>query len=127
MLGGFFLPVEEVELILANMAKTFNKDKQLSWSNVRVSEHMVMVKTVWSKTRQREQEPQYFPIFALPGSTLCPVRAFKQLQHTMGNGKKDHCFVNCKGKSLTYARFMAILKKAWLQCQKGWLQCQTFW
>ena len=95
-------------------AKTFDKDKHLCWDDICITHDYLIVSFKWSKTNQARNHTLKVPICRIPGSRLCPVKAFK-LHHKLNfNTLSSSAFSflhKGKVKHLTHSLFVNNLRK----------------
>ena len=77
LLTAFFLLIRKSNLV-PNSAKTFQSQKQLIRENIEFDSknNFLIFHINWSKTIQYGERKLKIPVAAIPGSLLCPVRAY---------------------------------------------------
>lgn len=56
----------------------FDPEKHLTTEDISIYDDKLIVHFKWSKTRQSGHS-RYIPILSIPGSTLCPIKAYSQM------------------------------------------------
>ena len=91
MVLGFLLFARLSNLLPSSSTK-FERNQQLTRSDVRVAQDSVVVSLKWSKTRQCFDRIHQVPLSAQPGSPLCPKQALLQMVRLSKSGPNDHLF-----------------------------------
>ena len=78
LLLGFFLMVRASNLV-PRVGKRWSRLRQLNKSSVTFNKKGMIIKIRWSKTIQFRQCILEIPVYAIPNSILCPVKAVKRL------------------------------------------------
>ena len=92
----------------------FNPDKQLTWKDLTFFPGRVECAIRWTKTNQYRDEILTFPLYEMPNSKLCPIRALKAIKQ--GKSQDAHCFALQQGGSYTYRDFNSKLKTVIQSC-----------
>lgn len=108
----FFLMSRKSNM-LANKVSEFDPQKHLTRKDVSVYDDMLIVHFKWSKTRQFGHS-RNIPILNIPGSPLCPVKAYSQMSDLikLDNNKSAFCYLdsNLNAIPLTYYKFQKKLR-----------------
>ena len=111
---AFFLFLRKSNLV-PNTTKSFDPKKQLTRADFVLGDQVLLCKIRWSKTIQYGQRVLVLPLFALPGSPLCPVTAYKHMIAEFPTVEgHDPAFQVRNGKKvipLTYFKFHYYLRK----------------
>lgn len=78
LLVAFFTMSRKSNLVTTGKEK-FNPKKQLSRADILVGRRGLIVLFRWSKTNQFRARVHMVPVLAIPGSVLCPVRAYRRM------------------------------------------------
>ena len=111
---AFFLSLCKSNLV-PDTTNTFDRNKQLTRSDFILGDRVLLCKIRWSKTIQFGQRVLTLPLFAIPGSTLCPVTAFRHMitEFPTRNGS-DPAFQIYHGRKVipvTYFKFHFYLRR----------------
>ena len=82
-----------------------HQDCVIDWKKRRI-----VVGIRWAKNHQFSRELLTFPLPELPGSVLCPFKAFCRVKQNIPHLPSDHVFALPTGGSLTYRRFQNLLR-----------------
>ena len=127
MLFLFFTFVRKSNILPVSSSK-FDKVKQVCCRDVVCYRDKMFVNLNWSKTVQFAQRKVCIPVSAIPGSTLCPVQAYRKLQTLVpcSYNMSPFCYYDDKGciTTLSYTVFVVQLRQ-WLQ-QVGIKNCSQF-
>ena len=74
----FFLMARKSNMVPVSVTD-FDPDKQLLRQNILVFKGFLVIMIKWSKTNQFGNRLLKLPLVAIPGSELCPVKAFKSM------------------------------------------------
>lgn len=110
LLTGFFLLLRKSNLV-PNSKDTFDPLKQLKKKQVKITKDWVKVTVTWSKTIQFNQKRLVLKMFRVPGSLLCPVRAFRVYKGWQAGNPNSPCFECPDGTPFTYSQLQYYLKK----------------
>ena len=106
---GFFGMLRKSNL-MPDTKKGFDPSKQLMRSHIYFQEYLAILRITWVKNIQFRQRTLEIPLFAIPGSPLCPVTLLKLLMKNPG--KPQHPLFGIKGKVVfTYSQFQTKLRK----------------
>lgn len=114
LLLAFFTMSRKSNLVVTGSQK-FNPEKQLCRSDVAVGTNGLLVTFRWSKTNQFGGRTHVVPILAIPGSALCPVKAYKDMLIKFPGEPNDPAFflkgtaANIK-KPVTYCLLQKFIK-----------------
>jgi hypothetical protein len=102
--------------LVPNFAKTFQSQKQLIRENIEFDNknNVLILHIKWSKTIQYGERKLKIPVTAIPGSLLCPVRAYLNMTDLTPAPTYSPAFVFMKHKKLvpvTYPLFQSTLRK----------------
>ncbi len=90
-----------------------DKTKQLVHQDVTVGSKALLVLLKWSKTLQFGSRRHTVPLLAIPGSQLCPVKAYQAMCRVIPIRSQDPLFQNWSNKGwvpLTYPQYQSQLK-----------------
>lgn len=97
---------------------SFDNTKQVSRNSVKCYNDHFVVSVTWSKTIQYGQKVLLIPVSSVPGSVLCPLRAYIRLVKMVPASPHmpAFCYVNNAGQlvPLTYTAFVSQFRK-WLK------------
>lgn len=111
----FFLMARKSNMVPTSV-KTFDANKQLTRGDLTIENDLLLVNFKWSKTRQFGHSRQ-IPLVAIPGSCLCPVKAYKRVINTVQCSSTDSAFsyyANVRKSKLsitTYSQFQSKLRE----------------
>ena len=115
----FFLMARKSNMIPTSIKKFDNK-KQLTRSDIKVENDVLIVNFKWSKTRQFGHS-RYIPISAIAKSCLCPVKAYTKVLRTVSCKSTDSAFCyynrNSQAVPILYSQFQKRLRE--LICLTG--------
>ena len=80
---GFFLLLRKSNLVPDSVGK-FDSQKQLSGSNVKLSDNAALVTLSWTKTIQAGERKVKIPMLHIPGSPISPVTVLKAVKEVNG-------------------------------------------
>lgn len=124
-LTAFYLLLRKSNIVPVNK-KSFDPQKQLTRGMVKLTKNFVKVKIIWSKTIQYRQWVIFYKMEKIPGSVLCPVKAFRDMFRMVPATKSDPCFVMTDGTPLSYNMFQYHLKRTLAKAGvKKWKQYST--
>ena len=86
LLLGFFMMLRASNLV-PKAVKKFSAKKQLTRNSLAFNKKGFVAKIKWSKTIQFRERILEIPVFAIPRSILCPVRAIKRVMAFSTAGK----------------------------------------
>ena len=116
----FFLMARKSNMVPVSVAD-FDPNKQLLRQDIRNYSGFLVVLIKWSKTNQFGSRLLKVPLVAIPGSELCPVKAYKTMTALAPVADHQPAFVirNKKGKftPLIYKQLQGKLK--WLIARTG--------
>lgn len=110
-LTAFFLLLRKSNVVPVSQT-TFDPKKQLTRGRIQLSSRSVKVKISWSKTIQFNERKVVYKMNRIPGSVLCPVKAFHEMFQRIPACSSSPCFVLKDGLPLSYNMFQYRLKKA---------------
>ena len=114
----FFLMARKSNMVPLS-ANDFDPVKHLLRQDVMVSDNLLVVSLKWSKTNQLGDRLLKIPLLSIPGSCLCPVKAFRHMVslHTLPGSSPAFSLWNSNGLSvpMTYSDLMFVLKSLILQ------------
>ena len=88
------------------------KDKTfLLRQNVKQIDKILIVSINWSKTIQFGQRILEIPLVRIPGSVLCPVRAYQNMCKKVKASRVDPLFSLPKGKCIIYAEYQKKIRE----------------
>lgn len=109
-LVAFMLMLRKSNLVPDTLA-AFDRNKQLTRGHLGLVESAVWVTIVWSKTLQFHLKDLRFPLLAIPGLLLCPVKAIKRMCELVPLSDDRPCFARVNGAPWTYRQFQNKFKK----------------
>ncbi|XP_078660129.1 uncharacterized protein LOC144904857 [Branchiostoma floridae x Branchiostoma belcheri] len=80
ILLGFFGFLRKSNLVPPT-AKSFDPNKHLCRQDILAAPEALVLRASWSKTIQANERELVVPVLAIPGSPLCPVRAYLNMLH----------------------------------------------
>ncbi len=89
---------------------SFDPLQQLSWGAISLSDSVIFVKILWTKTLQYRERELIIPLMAVPGSRLCPVAAFWRLAQFGRRNKQGAVFCDAQGFPFVYGAFLNKIK-----------------
>ncbi len=107
LLFSFFLMRRKSNAVPDAIQK-FDKNKQLIHQDVTVGSKALLVSLKWSKTLQFGGRRHTVPLLAIPGSELCPVKAYQAMCRVVPSRSQDPLFQNWSNKGwvpLTYPQY----------------------
>ena len=108
----FFLMSRKSNM-LPNSVSDFDPEKHLTREDISIHDDKLIVHFKWSKTRQFGHS-RYIPILSIPGSPLCPVKAYSQMTDLIKLDKKKSafCYFDSKFNAIpvTYNKFQKKLR-----------------
>lgn len=110
---AFFLMARKSNLVPDTIG-SFKLNKHLSRGQVQVFDDKLIVTFCWTKTIQSGERKLLIPVCNIPGSVLCPVKAFKQMCLLIPGSTSDPAFCVCrknKNVPITYNQFQSKLRK----------------
>jgi hypothetical protein len=113
LLFGFFLLARKSNLV-PNSASAFDSDKQLCRGDVCAGQDHLIVSFRWSKTIQFGERELLIPLVSVPGSVVCPVKAYNHMCRLVPALPASPAFVyRRKGKlpPFTYSQLQRVLKE----------------
>lgn len=108
-----FFTMSRKSNLVATSEKKFDANKQLCRGDVIIKNDFMIVVMKWSKTIQFGERKLRIPICSIPGSVLCPVKAYKMMINTIHAEAHDPAFcrrVNGKLLPITYTQFQSGFK-----------------
>ena len=111
---AFFCMARKSNLV-PQSAKSFDVTKQLCRQDILVGADCMLVTFKWGKTNQFNKRRIHLPLMHIPGSLLCPVRAFLLMVGMVPAKGRDPAFAIMHGNRLipfSYPQFQAMLKCA---------------
>jgi hypothetical protein len=88
---SFFLLCRKSNIV-PNSMKKFDKNKQFTRQDFIVDNNCLLVVVKWSKTIQVKERVELMPIVSIPGSVLCPVKAYKNMLKVFPGSHIDPAF-----------------------------------
>ncbi len=76
----------------------FDKTKQVIHQDVTVGSKALLVSLKWSKTLQYRGRRHTVPLLAIPGSQLCPIKAYQAMCKVVPSQSQDPLFQNWSNK-----------------------------
>lgn len=107
-LFGFFLFARKSNLVPDS--NNYKEKKFLTRENVQVVGDILLVHIKWSKTIQFGQRIIEIPLVKIPGSVLCPVKAFTNMCKAVPALPSAPLFSLPKGKCITYYQYQNKLR-----------------
>ena len=99
----------------------FDKTKQIVRGDVEVRQSGLLIQFRWSKTNQFGARVLQVPVLSIPGSTLCPLKAYKRMRKMVTAGNDDPAFY-LPGKRqlvpITYVQLQGFIKA--MVTKVGW-------
>jgi hypothetical protein len=92
--------------------KSYDHTKQLARGDVIIAKDGLIIILKWTKTIQSRERTLVFPITAIPGSCLCPLKAFVRLTYQSPAGPDSPAFfyLHHVPNTVTQASFTAFLR-----------------
>ena len=80
--------------LVPNSVKTFNPNKQLCRSNIKINSEKIilLINISWSKTVQFGEQNLVVPLISIPDSLLCPVKAYHNMISLVPTSKNSPAF-----------------------------------
>ena len=119
-LVAFFCFLRKSNLV-PETVESFDPCKQLLREDIKVSNDLLLVHIKWSKTIQFGGRFLQVPVLAIPGSAICPVKAYKSMTSKVKLEDKSPAFgIKQRRVStpLLYSKFQSVLRK-WVAAA-GW-------
>ena len=91
--------------------------------DVKQIDDILIISIKWSKTIQSGQRILQVPLIRIPGSVLCPFRAFRNMCQMVKAGMSDPLFFLPKGKCIVYAEYQKKIREL---IEKTGLQPECF-
>ena len=113
LLIAFFTMSRKSNLVTTGKEK-FDCRKQLCRSDILVGDKGLVVIYRWSKTNQFRGRMHTVPVLAIPGSVLCPLKAYRNMVQALpGDGSLPAFFLNIGKLSqpVTYELLQGFIKK----------------
>lgn len=110
LLTSFYLLLRKSNLV-PDSQETFDKNKQLTRRQVKVTKNSVAVAVTWSKTIQFHQRKLKLKMYSLPNNVLCPVKAFTRLLSMTDPKPEESCFLTKQGLPFSYNMLNYRIKK----------------
>ena len=107
---AFFLLFRKSNLV-PDSSSGFDCSKQLRVQDCQIVDSRLVVGIRWAKNVQFSRELLTFPLPRLPGSVLCPVRAYANVMSLFPHSPENHLFVLPGVASFTYRQFHAKLRQ----------------
>ena len=109
LLVSFFGMLHKSNLIPGTV-QGFDPTRQLTRGHITFKEDILVIKVTWAKNLQNRERLVEIPLFAIPGSPLCPVAALKAILSTPG---KEHYPLFGIGKKVafTYVQFQNKMRR----------------
>ena len=108
-----FFTMSRKSNMLPDSSNMFDETKHLCRRDVSLHDEFMLVHFKWSKTRQFGHS-RNVPIFTIPGSSLCPVKAFYNMCKIvkLRENQPAFCYLDKTFHSvtLTYSKFQAMLR-----------------
>ena len=108
-----FLLMSRKSNLVPDSNAAFDHRKHLTWSDISISQHAVVVTLKWAKNNQFGERQVQIPLLSNPGSPLCPVNAVLCLTTFIPPSPHKSIFrysTGSKVKILTYPLVMSTLK-----------------
>ncbi len=96
----------------------YNPHKILLRQDIDILQDALHVNIKWSKTKQAGGTPTVIPLLSIPGSCLCPVRAYRRMIALNPAGREQPAFINPDGNPILYSQYMDAIK--YLSRQAGY-------
>ena len=96
----FFLMARKSNMVPVSVSD-FDPDKQLLRQDIVIFKGVLVVLIKWSKTNQFGSRLLKVPIVTIPGSALCPVKAYKNMAKLMPASSHQPAFLINNGKGRT--------------------------
>ena len=109
---AFFTMCRKSNLV-PNSAAQYNPAKHLSRVDIEVTPRGLLITVGWSKTIQFGQRRLVILVVRIPGSLLCPVRAYRTMCHSIPASDSAPAFLipeNGQLRPLTYRMWMSRLR-----------------
>ena len=97
--------------LVPRSTKKWSGIRQLSRSSVEFNKSGMILKIKWSKTIQFRQRILEIPVFAIPGSILCPVRAVRRVLKISKASSRGPLLAISNSKMFTYGMLQRKLKE----------------
>ena len=107
---GFFMMLRASNLVPKSVKK-FSQLRQLTKSAIIFNKKGMVAKIKWSKTIQFRQKVLDVPIFAIPNSILCPVKAIKRVLYINKANKHGPLLAISDSKIFTYNMLQSKLRQ----------------
>lgn len=106
--------------VMPDSSLKFDSAKQVTRGSILIDEGktLMIVKVTWSKTIQYSQRILYIPVCHIPGSTLCPVKAFAKLCELVPVSDTSPAFVYCRN-----GKVIPLVYKVFVKQLRHWLTC----
>lgn len=109
LLIAFFTLSRKSNLVVTG-SKKFDANKQLCRSDVLVGAHGLLVQFRWSKTNQFGNKKLLVPVKEIPGSCLCPVKAYKNMVKLLPGSPSCPAFMLPGQKPVSYTLLQKFIK-----------------
>ena len=93
----------------------FDPDKQLLRQDIVIFKGVLVVLIKWSKTNQFGSRLLKVPLVTIPGSALCPVKAYKNMAKLMPASSHQPAFLINNGKGRTKVSKVAKIRNRYNQ------------
>ena len=126
-LTAFFAMARKSNLVPASI-KSYDAGKQLCRDRVLIGDQSLLLVWDWAKNIQAGERLHKVPLLQIPGSKLCPVRAYKNMCALVpAQGKSPAFSTLVKGKivPITYSQFNRKIKQLITSCQLDPAQFST--
>lgn len=109
---AFFLMCRKSNLV-PDTIKSFDVQKQLCRKNITLADGMIIIKMKWSKTIQFGERELSIPLVEIPGSKLCPVKAYMNMIKLTRVPEEYAAFCLKRERivPVTYQQMQNVLKK----------------
>ena len=103
-----FFTLSRKSNLVATSSHSF--DRQLRRADIKLCTFGILVHFNWSKTIQFRERRLSIPVVSIPGSVLCPVRAYFNMIKRIKVPQSSPAFVWPNNKGVTYKQFHTFLR-----------------
>ena len=106
-LTSFFLMLRK-----SNVCKTYGtEEKYLRRKHISKRSRNILLQIFWTKTLQLGEKVLEIPLLSIPGCSLCPVSAMKNMIRLVPSKPNKPLFAHPDGSPITYPVYMIFPKK----------------